>query len=158
MQTPSGGTAAKPESTEHQAPGAMGGALKGNINGAGAAKSAQTPAQGAKPDQRMGQDEQKQTMPQRGAQEEKPGAQEERGAQEEKRGTEQQRGAQEEKSGTQEQRGAQEENSKSGTKANEQNASKNTGSRGAKVQLSQTQRTKIQAVSSATARRLASPM
>ena len=84
MQTPSGGTAAKPESTEHQAPGAMGGALKGNINGPGAAKSAQTPAQGAKPDQRMGQDEQKQTMPQRGAQEEKPGAQEQRGAQEEK--------------------------------------------------------------------------
>ena len=57
MQAPSGGSAAKPESTEHQAPGAMGGALKGNINGPGAAKSAQTPAQGAKPDQRMGQDE-----------------------------------------------------------------------------------------------------
>ena len=148
MQAPSGGSAAKPESTEHQAPGAMGGALKGNINGPGAAKSAQTPAQGAKPDQRMGQDEQKQTTPQRGAQEEKPGAQEQRGAQEEKKpaGTEQQRGAQEEKPGTQEQRGAQEENSKSGAKANEQNASKTTGSRGASVQLSQTQRTKIQAV------------
>jgi hypothetical protein len=145
MQAPSGGSAAKPESTEHQAPGAMGGALKGNINGPGAAKSAQTPAQGAKPDQRMGQDEQKQTTPQRGAQEEKPGAQEQRGAQEEKRGTEQQRGAQEEKPGTQEQRGAQEEN-KSGAKANEQNASKTTGSRGASVQLSQTQRSKIQAV------------
>lgn len=145
VQAPSGGSAAKPESTEHQAPGAMGGALKGNINGPGAAKSAQTPAQGAKPDQRMGQDEQKQTTPQRGAQEEKPGAQEQRGAQEEKRGTEQQRGAQEEKPGTQEQRGAQEEN-KSGAKANEQNASKSTGSRGAAVQLSQTQRSKIQAV------------
>jgi hypothetical protein len=145
-QSPSGGTAAKPESTEHQAPGAMGGALKGNINGAGAAKSAQAPAPGAKPDQSMGQDEQKKTMPQRGAQEEKPGAQEQRGAQDEKRGTEQQRGAQEEKPGTQEQRGAQEENSKSGAKANEQNASKTTGSRGASVQLSQTQRTKIQAV------------
>jgi hypothetical protein len=144
--SPSGGTAAKPESTEHQAPGAMGGALKGNINGPGAAKSVQTPAQGAKPDQRMGQDQQKQATPQRGAQEEKPGAQEERGAQEEKRGTEQQRGAQEERSGTQEQRGAQEENSKSGAKANEQKASKATGSRGASVQLSQTQRTKIQAV------------
>jgi hypothetical protein len=150
MQAPSGGSAAKPESTEHQAPGAMGGALKGNINGPGAAKSAQTPAQGAKPDQRMGQDEQKQTTPQRGAQEERPGAQEQRGAQEEKKpaGTEEQRGAQEEerKPGTQEQRGAQEENSKSGAKANEQNASKTTGSRGASVQLSQTQRTKIQAV------------
>jgi hypothetical protein len=118
-QSPSGGSAAKPESTEHQAPGAMGGALKGNINGAGAAKSARTPAPGAKPDQRLGQDE-KQTTPQRGAQEEKPA--------------------------TQEQRGAQEENSKSGAKANEQNASKANGSRGAAVQLSQTQRTKIQAV------------
>jgi hypothetical protein len=157
MQAPSGGSAAKPESTEHQAPGAMGGALKGNINGPGAAKSAQTPAQGAKPDQRMGQDE-KQTTPQRGAQEEKPatqeqrgaqeqkpGAQEQRGAQEQKPGAQEQRGAQEQKPGTQEQRGAQEEN-KSGAKANEQNASKTTGSRGASVQLSQTQRTKIQAV------------
>jgi hypothetical protein len=144
-QAPSGGSAAKPESTEHQAPGAMGGALKGNINGPGAAKSAQTPAQGAKPEQRMGQDE-KQTTPQRGAQEEKPATQEQRGAQEQKSGAQEQRGAQEEKSGTQEQRGAQEENSKSGAKANEQNASKTTGSRGAAVQLSQTQRTKIQAV------------
>jgi Protein of unknown function (DUF1236) len=143
-QAPSGGSAAKPESTEHQAPGALGGALKGNINGPGAAKSAQTPAQGAKPDQRMGQDE-KQTTPQRGAQEEKPATQEQRGAQEQKPGAQEQRGAQEQKPGTQEQRGAQEEN-KSGAKANEQNASKTTGSRGASVQLSQTQRTKIQAV------------
>jgi hypothetical protein len=133
-QSPSGGSAAKPESTEHQAPGAMGGALKGNINGAGAAKSARTPAPGAKPDQRLGQDE-KQTTPQRGAQEEKPATQEQRGAQEEKK-----------PAGTEEQRGAQEENSKSGAKANEQNASKANGSRGAAVQLSQTQRTKIQAV------------
>ncbi len=146
MQAPNGGGAAKPQSTEHQAPGAMSGALKRNINGAGAAKSAQAPAQGAEPDQRMGQDEQKQATPLRGAQDEKPGAQEQRGAQEEKRGTERQRGAQEEKPGTQEQRGAQEENSKSGAKANEQNASKTTGSRGAPVQLSQTQRTKIQAI------------
>ena len=143
-QAPSGGSAAKPESTEHQAPGALGGALKGNINGPGAAKSAQTPAQGAKPDQRMGLDE-KQTTPQRGAQEEKPATQEQRGAQEQKPGAQEQRGAQEQKPGTQEQRGAQEEN-KSGAKANEQNASKTTGSRGASVQLSQTQRSKIQAV------------
>ena len=35
---------------------------------------------------------------------------------------------------------------KPGAKANDQNASKTTGSRGAAVQLSQTQRTKIQAV------------
>ncbi len=58
-QAPAGGSAAKSDSTEHQAPGAMGGALKGNINGAGAAKSAQAPATGGKPDQRLGQEEQK---------------------------------------------------------------------------------------------------
>ena len=87
-QAPAGGAAAKSESTEHQAPGAMGGALKGNINGSGAAKSAQAPAQGAKPDQQLGQDQEKQMMPQRGAQEDKSGAQEQRGAQDEKRGTE----------------------------------------------------------------------
>ena len=158
MQAPSGGNAAKPESTEHQAPGAMGGAIKGNINGPGAAKSAQTPAQGTKPNQTLGQDEKKQMTPQRGAQEEKPGTQEQRGAQEEKSGTQEQhraqeeksgtqeqRGAQGEKSGTQEQRGAQEENAKSGTNAGEQNASKTTGSHGA-VQLSETQRTKIQTI------------
>jgi hypothetical protein len=158
-QAPAGGNATKSESTEHQSPGAMGGALKGNINGPGAAKSAQTPAQGAKPDQRLGQDQEKQTTPQRGAQEEKPGVQEQRGAQEEKSGTQEQRGAQEEKPGTQQQRGAQEEkpgtqqqrgaqedNTKSGANANEHNASKANGSRGASVQLSQTQRTKIQAV------------
>jgi hypothetical protein len=132
MQAPSGGNAAKPESTEHQAPGAMGGAIKGNINGPGAAKSAQTPAQGTKPNQTLGQDEKKQMTPQRGAQEEKSGTQE-------------QHRAQEEKSGTQEQRGAQEENAKSGTNAGEQNASKTTGSHGA-VQLSETQRTKIQTI------------
>jgi hypothetical protein len=145
MQAPSGGNAAKPESTEHQAPGAMGGAIKGNINGPGAAKSAQTPAQGTKPNQTLGQDEKKQMTPQRGAQEEKPGTQEQRGAQEEKSGTQEQHRAQEEKSGTQEQRGAQEENAKSGTNAGEQNASKTTGSHGA-VQLSETQRTKIQTI------------
>ncbi len=145
MQGPSGGSAAKPESTEHQAPGTMGGALKGNINGPGAAKSAQAPAQGAKPDQRLGQDQQKQMTPQRGAQEEKPGAQEQRGAQEEKPAAQEQRGAQEEKPGTQEQRGAREEHTKSGVNAGEHDASKAVGSHGA-VQLSQTQRSKIQAV------------
>lgn len=134
------GGAANPQSTEHQAPGAMGGALKGNINGPGANKAAQTPAQGAKPDQRMGQE---QMTPQRGAQEEKSPTQ--RGAQEEKSGAQQQRGAQEEKRGSTEQRGAQEQNTKSGANAKEQNASKAAGSRGA-VQLSQTQRSKIQSI------------
>ncbi len=132
-QAPAGGSAAKSESTEHQTPGAMGGALKGNINGSGAAKSAQAPAQGAKPDQQLGQDQEKQATPQRGAQEDKSGAQEQRGAQDEKRGTE-------------EQRGAQQENTKSGVNADEQNASKTKGPGGGAVQLSQTQRSKIQAV------------
>ncbi len=123
-QAPAGGSAAKSDSTEHQAPGAMGGALKGNINGAGAAKSAQAPATSGKPDQRLGQEEQKegqqkQVMPQH---------------------------AQDEKSGAQQQRDAQEENSKSGANAPEQNASKTKGSGGGAVQLSQTQRTKIQAI------------
>lgn len=160
VQSPPATGAANPQSTEHQAPGAMGGAIKGNINGPGAAKAAQAPAQNAKPDERLGQDQQKQMTPQRGAQESKPGAQEQRGAQEEKSkklgspmqrgaqeekpGTQEQRGAQEEKRGTEEQRGAQEE--KSGVNAGERNASKATGSRGAAVQLSQTQRSKIQAI------------
>jgi hypothetical protein len=130
-QAPAGGSAAKSESTEHQTPGAMGGALKGDINGSGAAKSAQAPAQGTKPDQQLGQE--KQMTPQRGAQEDKSGAQEQRGAQDEKRGTE-------------EQRGAQDENTKSGVNADEQNAGKTKGSGGGAVQLSQTQRSKIQAV------------
>jgi hypothetical protein len=119
-QAPAGGSAAKSESTEHQTPGAMGGALKGNINGSGAAKSAQAPAQGTKPDQKLGQDQEKQTTPQRGAQEDKSGAQE--------------------------QRGAQDENTKSGATADEQNTGKTKGSGGGAVQLSQTQRSKIQAV------------
>jgi uncharacterized protein DUF1236 len=120
-QAPAGGSAAKSESTEHQTPGAMGGALKGNINGSGAAKSAQAPAPSTKPDQKLGQDQEKQMTPQRGAQEDKSGAQEQ-------------------------QRGAQEENTKSGVNADEQNASKAKGSGGGAVQLSQTQRSKIQAV------------
>jgi hypothetical protein len=133
-QAPAGGSAAKSESTEHQTPGAMSGALKGNINGSGAAKSAQAPAQGTKPDQQLGQDQEKQMTPQRGSQEDKSGAQE------------QQRGAQDEKRGTEEQRGAQQENTKSGVNADEQNASKTKGPGGGAVQLSQTQRSKIQAV------------
>jgi hypothetical protein len=52
------GGAANPQSTEHKSPGTMGGALKGNINGPGAAKAAQPPEEDADPDQRMGGDEQ----------------------------------------------------------------------------------------------------
>jgi hypothetical protein len=49
VQSPAVGGAAKPESTEHAAPGSLGGALNGNITGPGAAKAAQTNAHGAKP-------------------------------------------------------------------------------------------------------------
>jgi len=134
MQGPAGGDVKKSEGAEQQAPkGAIGGALKGDINGPGAAKAAQGPTQGAKPSERLGQDQPKQMTPQRGAQDEK-------------RGVEEQRGAREEKGGAAEHRGAQEESTKSGVNANERNAGKATGSRGASVQLSQTQRSKIQAI------------
>jgi len=132
---PAGGSAAKSQSSERQSPSAPGGALKGNINGPGAAKSAQAPNQGAKPDERLGQDQQKQTTPQRGAQEEKPAAQQP------------QRGAQEDKPAAQQpQRGAQENTPNPGANAPEHNAGSATGARGGAVQLSQTQRSKIQAV------------
>ncbi len=130
IQNPAAAGAAKTESTEHQSPGAMGGALNGNINGPGAAKAAQT--QNAKPDERLGQGEQKQMTPQHGAQGENPGAQERRGAQEEKRGAE-------------EQQGAQEETTESGANGGERAAGKASGTPG-KVQLSQTQRGKIKTI------------
>jgi hypothetical protein len=93
--------------------------------------SAQGPATGAKQDERVGQgqDQNETKAPQRGAQDEQRGTQ--------------QKGAQEEP--TTPQRGAQEESPKSGVNA-EQHANKAPGARGASVQLSQNQRTKIQAV------------
>lgn len=58
--TPAPGSVPKTESTEHQAPGALTGALKGDINGPGAAKAAQPPAKNSKADDDMGQHQQKQ--------------------------------------------------------------------------------------------------
>jgi hypothetical protein len=79
-------------------------------------QSAQAPAQNAKPDQRVGQQPQKEMTPQKGAQEE--------------RSTPQQ--------------GAQEENSKSGNTAAQQNTGKSSPA-GASVTLTDNQRSKIQA-------------
>jgi len=121
------------------APGGAGGGMMHPQGGAQSApktlspsgQSAQGPA-GAKQDERMGQsqDQKETTTPQKGAQDE----QRERSTQ--------QKGAQDERS-TQ-QKGAQEETSKSGLNA--QKADQSKGGRGASVQLSQAQRSKIQAV------------
>jgi Protein of unknown function (DUF1236) len=112
-------------------------------------QSAQSPAQGAKQDERVGQgqDQNETKTPQRGP--EQKGAQEDRttpqkGAQEQQPAT-QQKGAQEQQPATQ-QKGAQDENSKSGVNATEQHATKSQGARGASVQLSQDQRSRIGAV------------
>src|SRR5580704_16429581 len=85
-------------------------------------QSAQSPAQGAKQDERVGQgqDQNETKTPQRGP--EQKGAQEDR---------------------TTPQKGAQDENSKSGVNATEQHATKSQGARGASVQLSQDQRSRI---------------
>jgi hypothetical protein len=85
-------------------------------------------AQNAKPDQRIGQDQQKETTPQKGAQEER---------------STQQKGAQDDRSTPT--KGAQEDN-KSGVNANQKNANESKGSRGATAQVSQDQRTKIQGI------------
>lgn len=137
---------AKPAGAMQEQKGATGGAITHQPSGA--QSSEKTPAAGehatqgaapaAKPEQRMGKDEKNEATPQRGAQEE-------RGTQD--KGTEQ-KGAQEEH-GTQ-QRGAQEDTGKSGVNDSEQHASQKPDSskisHGAPVQLSQTQRTKIQSV------------
>jgi hypothetical protein len=85
-------------------------------------------AQNAKPDQRIGQDQQKETTPQKGAQEER---------------STQQKGAQDDRSTPT--KGAQEDN-KSGVNANQKNANESKGSRGATAQVSQDQRTKIRGI------------
>jgi hypothetical protein len=59
-QNPASGSVPKAQSTEHQTPGALTGALKGDINGPGAAKAAQPPAKGSKTDEEKSQDQQKQ--------------------------------------------------------------------------------------------------
>jgi hypothetical protein len=142
-----GKSAAKPAGAVQEQKGSNGGAMMHQLSGAQStektpAASSQHATQGAepaaKPEQRMGKDEKDETTPQRGAQQE-------RGTQD--KGTEQ-KGAQEE-NGTQ-QRGAQEDTGKSDVNSGEQHASQKPDSsktsHGAPVQLSQTQRTKIQAV------------
>jgi len=137
---------AKPAGAMQEQKGATGGAITHQPSGAqssektpaAAEHATQGAAPAAKPEQRMGKDEKNEATPQRGAQEE-------RGTQD--KGTEQ-KGAQEEH-GTQ-QRGAQEDTGKSGVNDSEQHASQKPDSskisHGAPVQLSQTQRTKIQSV------------
>jgi hypothetical protein len=93
-----------------------------------AGQSAQGADQAAKPDQRLGQEQKTQTTPQQGA---------------EDRSAAPPKGAQDEH-GTQ-QRGAQEESGKSGAPTSE-HAKQGGNSRGAAVQLSQDQRTKIQGI------------
>jgi len=156
-QSPSGGGAAPAAGPSEQQGGAGGatmhqpsGAQSGEkAPGATGAKSAQSPNQGIKPDQRTGQnaapDEKKEKSSQRGTQDE--------------RGT-QQKGAQEERN----ERGAQTESGKAGVKTQENaqgstrggvQGSATTNSHGASVQLSQDQRTRISGVigkSSSTAR------
>ncbi len=98
-------------------------------------------AQGTKPDQRMGQEQKKETTPQRAAQDDKRGV-EQKGAQED-HGTPS-KGAQNETSKST--KGAQDDANKSGANANDRNASQAPNSRGASVQLSSHQRSKIQSI------------
>jgi hypothetical protein len=126
-----GKSAAKPAGAAQEQKGSTGGAMMRQPSGAKStektpAASSEHATQGAapaaKPEQRMGKDEKNEATPQRGAQEE--------------RGTQQ--------------RGAQEDTGKSGASSGEQHASQkpdsSKASHGAPVELSQTQRTKIQAV------------
>jgi hypothetical protein len=126
-----GKSAAKPAGAAQEQKGSAGGAMTRQPLGAKStektpAASSEHATQGAapaaKPEQRMGKDEKNEATPQRGAQEE--------------RGTQQ--------------RGAQEDTGKSGANSSEQHASQkpdsSKASHGAPVELSQTQRTKIQAV------------
>jgi hypothetical protein len=145
MQNPSSGAgagaAAKSENTKPaESKGALSGAIKGDVPGGHAqsaspehAKSAQESSPAAKSDQKLGADEPKQIEPKQNAEEEKPAAKTQKtGA---KDSDVQQRGAQQENA---------KDNAKSGMNSAEQNGKAN-GSHGS-VQLSQTQRTKIEAI------------
>jgi hypothetical protein len=144
MQNPSSGAgagaAAKSENTKPaESKGALSGAIKGDVPGGHAqsaspehAKSAQESSPAAKSDQKLGPDEPKQIEPKQNAEEEKPAAKTQTGAND---SDVQQRGAQQENA---------KDNAKSGMNSAEQNGKAN-GSHGS-VQLSQTQRTKIEAI------------
>jgi hypothetical protein len=134
---PKGATGGQQE--QKAAPGGSGGAMthpQGAVQPAPktmspSSPSAQGPATGAKQDERVGQgQDQESKTPQRGAQDEL-------------RGTPQ-KGAQQEPATPQ--KGAQVESPESGVNATEQHTNKTPGANGASVQLSQNQRTKIQAV------------
>jgi len=149
-QGPSGGGVTKPEGGQVEqkgGAGTTGGAIthqQGGVQSTGkqigpsaekpaspsAGKAAQGAEPGAKPDQKMGQSQKNEATPQRGAQDE--------------RGT-MQKGAQTEHATSQ--KGAQEETGKTGANAKQQNANEGkASSRGASVQLSQDQRSRIGAV------------
>jgi hypothetical protein len=118
------------------APGGADGAMTRPQNGTQPAPKSLSPsgqsAQGAKPDDRVGQsrDQNETKTPERGAQDEQ-GATDQKGAQEEQRGMQQ--------------KGAKEENAKSGVNANE-HANRGQGAHGASAQLTQDQRTRIGAI------------
>lgn len=158
---------AKPAGAAEQkstAPGGSGGAMTHQQPSAQMPTHAtQGAAQDAKPEQRMGEEPKSQTTaPQRGAEEEQKSATTpQRGAQEEKSTTTPQRGAesehgvdqkkaQEEREPTQ--KGAQGETTKSNVsqsnkaEGSQQNAGKAPSAAGAKVQLSQSQRSKIHSI------------
>lgn len=146
MQSPTtgvgAGAAAKSENAKPaESKGALSGAIKGDVPGGHAqnsspdhAKAAEDASPTAKPDQKLGQDQTKPMTAHGNAEEEKPGA------------TTQKTG--EEKNGA-EQRGAQEDtakdHTKSGMSSTAQSSGKATQSHGS-VKLSQTQRSKIQAI------------
>jgi Protein of unknown function (DUF1236) len=114
--TDSGKGAATPQGTQEQKPSPGGAMMKPQ----GAAKTPAQSAQGtqsAKPEQRIGQDQQKTTTPQRGAQDEQRGV---------------------------EQKGTEQDNSKSDVNG-QKSAGQGQESRGTSAKLSQDQRTKIQA-------------
>lgn len=147
MQNPSAGAgagaAAKSENTKPaESKGALSGAIKGDVPGGHAqnigpehAKSAQGAATAAKPDQTLGQDEPKRMTTPRNAEDEKSAAKTGDKTGEENSAV-QQRGAQQD--------GAK-DNAKSGMNSADQKTGKTTDSRGS-VNLSQTQRTKIETI------------
>jgi len=141
--------AAGGQQEQKAAPGGAGGAMAHPQRAAQpktmspSAHSAQGPARGAKQNERIGQSQdQKETKtPQRGAQKDQPGTAQ-KGAQEE-RGMPQ-KSAQDEH-GT-DKHGAAAETPKSGANAPAQHADQGKAGRGASVQLSQTQRSRIGAI------------
>ncbi|HEX4411243.1 MAG TPA: DUF1236 domain-containing protein [Xanthobacteraceae bacterium] len=147
------GGAAKPaggmEEKAAPAPSGGGAAMKPSAPAAHSAQGAESGKPSTQPEQRMGQEQKPQAAPQRGAQEERQehGGMQQKGAQDEH--SMQQKGAQEEHS--MQPKGAQTEST---TKSNVSESNKSStgmsankgGERGAHVQISSDQRTKIHAM------------